>query len=230
MALCATTACLCVRGARGRFGGVGAGTWRRVSFVSPSPPRVFRAACGGPSRPGVPYPRSLVLLLALGLRLRLWVGLGSGDRLEVGEELRARGVCRLLWGAGTNRVVVRWLPAACSPAAALALALAVALWMRATGRGEEVDDEDQDKEKDQEEVVVLEDAGGAVLRVGEALRAAVAFAAATAGRMEAISWGCGVGVGGCSGPVAFWQSGGPMGPAAVCGGGVGLRSPPSGLG
>ena len=53
MALCATTALagavprLCVRGARGRFGGVRAGTWRRVSFVSPSPPRVFRAACGG---------------------------------------------------------------------------------------------------------------------------------------------------------------------------------------
>ena len=66
MALCATTALagavprLCVRGARGRFGGVRAGTWRRVSFVSPSPPRVFRAACGGPSRPAVPYPRSLV--------------------------------------------------------------------------------------------------------------------------------------------------------------------------
>ena len=66
MALCATTALagavprMCVRGARGRFGGVRAGTWRRVSFVSPSLPRVFRAACGGPSRPGVPYPRSLV--------------------------------------------------------------------------------------------------------------------------------------------------------------------------
>ena len=66
MALCATTALagavprLCVRGARGRIGGVRAGTWRRVSFVSPSPPRVFRAACDGPSRPGVPYPRSLV--------------------------------------------------------------------------------------------------------------------------------------------------------------------------
>ena len=40
--------------------GVRAGTWCCVSLVSPSPPRVFRAACGGPSRPGVPYPRSLV--------------------------------------------------------------------------------------------------------------------------------------------------------------------------
>ena len=42
-----------VRGAR-------AGTWCCVSAVSPFPPRVSRAACGGPSIPGVPYPRSLV--------------------------------------------------------------------------------------------------------------------------------------------------------------------------
>ena len=42
-----------VRGAR-------AGTWCCVSPISPFPPRVSRAACGGPSRPGVPYPRSLV--------------------------------------------------------------------------------------------------------------------------------------------------------------------------
>ena len=40
--------------------GVRAGTWCSVCLVSPFPPRVFRAACGGPSRPGVPYPRSLV--------------------------------------------------------------------------------------------------------------------------------------------------------------------------
>ena len=37
-----------------------AGTWSCVSPVSSSPPRVSRAACGRPSRPGVPYPRSLV--------------------------------------------------------------------------------------------------------------------------------------------------------------------------
>ena len=66
MAQCATTALagavlrLCVRGARGWFGGVRAGTWCCVSLLSPSPPRVARVACGGPSRPGVPYPRSLV--------------------------------------------------------------------------------------------------------------------------------------------------------------------------
>ena len=40
--------------------GVRASTWRCVSLVFPSPPRVFRAACGGPSLPGVPYPRPLV--------------------------------------------------------------------------------------------------------------------------------------------------------------------------
>ena len=55
MALCATTALagavsrLCVRGARGRLGGVRAGTWCCVSPSSPFLPRVFRAACGGPS-------------------------------------------------------------------------------------------------------------------------------------------------------------------------------------
>ena len=40
--------------------GTGPGTWCCVSPVSPFPPRVSRAACGGPSCPGVPYPRSLV--------------------------------------------------------------------------------------------------------------------------------------------------------------------------
>ena len=50
MALCATTALagavsrLCVRGARGRFGGVRAGTWCCVSPSSPFPPRVSRVA------------------------------------------------------------------------------------------------------------------------------------------------------------------------------------------
>ena len=49
-----------MRGARGRLGGVGAGAGYCVFPVSPFPPRVSRAVCGGPSRPGVPYPRSLV--------------------------------------------------------------------------------------------------------------------------------------------------------------------------
>ena len=66
MALCATTALpgavprLCVRGARARFGGFGPVPGVVSLSFFPSPPRVFRAACGGPSRPGVPYPRSLV--------------------------------------------------------------------------------------------------------------------------------------------------------------------------
>ena len=42
-----------VRGAR-------AGTWCRVFPVSPFPPRVSCAVCSGPSRPDIPYPRSLV--------------------------------------------------------------------------------------------------------------------------------------------------------------------------
>ena len=59
--------------------GVRAGTWCCVSLVSPFPPRVFRAACGGPSRPGVPYPRSLVrhstrsVRSARSVRLPFWL-------------------------------------------------------------------------------------------------------------------------------------------------------------
>ena len=37
-----------------------AGTWSRVFPVSPFPPRASCAVCGETSRPGVPYPRSLV--------------------------------------------------------------------------------------------------------------------------------------------------------------------------
>ena len=40
--------------------GAGAGAGCRVFPVSPFSPRVSRAVCAGPSRPGVPYPRSLV--------------------------------------------------------------------------------------------------------------------------------------------------------------------------
>ena len=50
---------LCVQRSR-PVGGVGAGAGFRVLPVSPFPPRISRAVCGGPSRPGVPYPRSLV--------------------------------------------------------------------------------------------------------------------------------------------------------------------------
>ena len=101
MALCATTALagavsrLCVRGARGRFGGVRAGTWCCVSPSSPFPPRVSRVACGGPSRPGVPYPRSLVrhsmwsVRSARSVRLPFW---WSPRVLFVCVRSRSRGV------------------------------------------------------------------------------------------------------------------------------------------
>ena len=101
MALCATTALagavsrLCVRGARGRFGGVRAGTWCCVSPSSPFPPRVSRVACGGPSRPGVPYPRSLVrhsmwsVRSARSVRLLFW---WSPRVLFVCVRSRSRGV------------------------------------------------------------------------------------------------------------------------------------------
>ena len=66
MAQCATTAfggcsapSVCARRSR-PVRGARAGTWCCVSPVSPFPPRVSRAACGGPSSPGVPYPHSLV--------------------------------------------------------------------------------------------------------------------------------------------------------------------------
>ena len=115
MALCATTALagavsrLCVRGARGPFGGVRAGTWCCVSPSSPFPPRVSRAACGGPSRPGVPYHRSLVrhsmwsVRSARSVRLPFW---WSPRVLFVCVRLRSRGVRSPLVGvARASRVV-----------------------------------------------------------------------------------------------------------------------------
>ena len=100
---------LCVRGARGRFGGVRAGTWCCVSPSSPFPPRVFRAACGGPSRPGVPYPRSLVrhsmrsVRSARSVRLPFW---WSPRVLFVCVRSRSRGVRSPLGGvARASRVV-----------------------------------------------------------------------------------------------------------------------------
>ena len=77
-----------VRGAR-------AGTWCCLSPVSPIPPRVSRAACGGPSRPGFPYPRSLVrhstrsVRSACLVRLPFWL---SPRALCVCVRSRSRGV------------------------------------------------------------------------------------------------------------------------------------------
>ena len=113
---------------------------------------------------------------------------------------------------------------------AAALAFAVALWMRSAGMGGSEDElEDIDEAEDEEEVVVLGDAGCAVMRAVADLWAAPS-AAATAGRMEGMSSGCRLGVGGWGGPAVTWRPGGPIWSPAVGEGGVGLRSSPSGLG
>ena len=59
--------------------------------------------------------------------------------------------------------------------------------------------EDVDEAEDEEEVVVLGDAGCAVMRAVAGLWAA-ASAAATAGRMDGMSSGCRLGVGSWGGP------------------------------
>ena len=90
--------------------------------------------------------------------------------------------------------------------------------------------EDADEAEDEEEVVVFGDVSCAAMRAGAALWAAAASATATAGRMEGMSSGCGLGAGGWRGPAVTLRPGGPIWSAAVGGGGAGLRSPPSGLG
>ena len=89
--------------------------------------------------------------------------------------------------------------------------------------------EDVDEAEDEEEVVVLGDAGCAVMRAVAGLWAAVS-AAATAGRMEGMSSGCRLVVGGCRGPAVIWRASGPIWSAAVGEGGAGLWPSPSGLG
>ena len=69
--------------------------------------------------------------------------------------------------------------------------------------------EDVDEDEDEEEVVVLGDAGCAVMRAVTGLCAA-ASAAATAGRMEGMSSGCRLGVEGWGGPAVTWRPGGPI--------------------
>ena len=67
--------------------------------------------------------------------------------------------------------------------------------MRLAERGEE-GVEDVEEDEDEKEVVILGDAGPAAMRAGAAWLAAATFAAATAGRMEGISLGFGLGAGG----------------------------------
>ena len=113
--------------------------------------------------------------------------------------------------------------------AAAALALAVALWMRSAKRGGSEDEvEVIDEDEDEEEVVVFGDAGCAVMRAVADLWAA-ASAAATAGRMEGMSSGCRLGMGGWGRPAGTWRPGGPIWSAAVGEGGAGLWSSLSGL-
>ena len=71
---------------------------------------------------------------------------------------------------------------------------------------------------------------GDAVRAEAGLWAAAASAAATAGKMEGISSGCGLQAGGWRGPAATWRPAGPIRAAAVRGGGVGLRSLLSGFG
>ena len=115
--------------------------------------------------------------------------------------------------------------------AAAALAFAVALWMRSAGRGQSEDGvESVDEDEDEEDVVVLGDASCAVMRAVADLWVAAASAAATAGRMEGMSSGCRLGVGGFGGPTVTRRPSAPIWSAAVGEGGERLRSSSSGLG
>ena len=60
LALASAVPWRCVRDARGRFGGLGPVPGVVSPLFPPFSPRVSRAVCAGPSRPGVAYPRSVV--------------------------------------------------------------------------------------------------------------------------------------------------------------------------
>ena len=126
------------------------------------------------------------------------------------------------WGAWVACVGVGGSPVVWRAAAALAFA--VALWMRSAGTGRSEDEvEEVDEAEDEEEVVVLGDAGCAVMRAFAGLWA-VASAAD-----EGMSSGCRLGVGGWGGPAVSWLPSGPIWSAAVGEGGAGLWPSPSGL-
>ena len=179
----------------------------------------------------------LLLVESFGRRLGYGVGLGvrSGSRLWRTSVWRCEGagagwggfpVCCLgAWVAcvGVGGPLVAWRAAA-------ALALAVALLVGSAGSGGSEDEvEDVDEDEDEEEVVVLGDAGCAVMRAVAGLWAA-APAAATAGRMEGMFSGCRFWFGGWGGPAVTWRRGWPIWSAAVGEGVAGLPSSPSGLG
>ena len=95
--------------------------------------------------------------------------------------------------------------------------------------GSEDEVEDVDEAEEEEEVVVWGDAGCVVMQA-VAFLCALVSAAATAGRMEGMSSGRRLGVGGWGGLAVTWRPCGPILSAAVGEGGAGLRSSPSGLG
>ena len=174
-------------------------------------------------------------------RLGAGLGLGSGFGLGSGLRLRSTLVRRCesagAWWRGFL-VCCRGARVACVGVrgpliawrAAAALVSAVALWMRSAGRGGSEDEvEAVDEDGDEEEVVVLGDAGCAVMRAVAVLWAA-ASAAATARRMEGMSSGCRLRVGGWGGQAVTWWPNGPTWSAASGERGAGLRSSPSGLG
>ena len=169
------------------------------------------------------------------------LGLGSGFAFRSGSRLRRTSVRRCMganagWGVFPSCYWGAWVAcvgvggALVVRRAAAAFAFAVALWMRSGGRGGSEDEvEDVDEAEDEEEVVGLGDAGCAVMRAVAGLWAA-APAAATAGRMEGMSSGCRLGVGGWGASAVTWQPGGPIWSAAAGEGGAGLSPSPSGLG
>ena len=233
---------LCGGGGRSREGGSGCGGWGVLVWVGVR----VRAMCLGLSslllwcwglRGEVLVMVLLLLVLSFGARVGFGVRFRVGVRFEVGEDIvfEVRGHwCRVRGGswyaAGVTGLPVcgseglRWPGVRPQP-----LLLSVALLMSSAGRGgseDEVGDVDEDEDK---EVVVSDEAGCAVMRAVAGLLAA-ASAAATAGRMQGISTGCRLAVGGSGGLAVSRRPGGPIWLAALGEEGAGLRFLPSALG
>ena len=129
-------------------------------------------------------------------------------------------LCRL---CGGRRPPVAWVAAA-------ALALAVAFWMRSAGRGGSEDDVgDVDEDEDEEEVVVLGEAGCALMQAVAGLWAAASAATPARGDGGRVL-GLQVGGGWLGGTGRDRRPGGPIWSPAVGEGGAGLRSSPCGFG
>ena len=211
---------LCGGGGRWWEGGVGFGGWGVLAWVGVW---VRAVSLGLASLPlwccglhGVVLVVVLLLVTrSFGRRLGFEVGFWVRVRFEVEEDLGPE-----MWGrrcqVGGFPDVGAWVTcvgvggSSIAWHAAAALAFAVALWMRSAGRGGSEDEvEDVDEAEDEEEVMVLGDAGCAVMRAVAGLWAA-ASAAATSAKMEGMSSGCRWGVGGCGGPAVTLPPGGPI--------------------